>query len=245
MSHAARPSQRASVVGVLGEVLLTLGALIALYLLWEFVLDDAGARAGQQGAATDLIQQWGVPPTGGGDGTASTDPNEPELPADPPDIDTPTTGERFAVLHVPRFGWEWQRPILAGTSTVELAQGLGWYPETHLPGQAGNFAVAGHRTTHGSPFNSIAELRVGDAIVVESEEGWFVYRFRNLVYVLPTGVDVLLPVPQQPNATATQPVLTMTSCNPMYSAAERIVAFSVFDRFVPRRDGAPSELAAA
>lgn len=149
MSHAARPSQRASVVGVLGEVLLTLGALIALYLLWEFVLDDAAARVGQQGAAADLIQQWGEPPTGGDDGTASTDPNKP---AEPPDIDTPTTGERFAVLHVPRFGRQWQRPILAGTSAVELAQGVGWYPETHLPGQAGNFAVAGHRTTHGSPF---------------------------------------------------------------------------------------------
>lgn len=90
----------------------------------------------------------------------------------------------------------------------------------------------------------IAELRRGDPVIVENEDGWFVYRFRNLSYVLPAATDVLLPVPQRPEAVPTHPVLTMTSCHPMYSAAERIVALSVFDEFVPRRDGTPDELVA-
>ena len=65
-----------------------------------------------------------------------------------------------------------------------------------MPGEVGNFAVAAHRTTYGKPFNRIAELHVNDAIVVETADGWYTYRFRTLEYVTPDEVEVLLPVPQ-------------------------------------------------
>ena len=65
-----------------------------------------------------------------------------------------------------------------------------------MPGEAGNFAVAAHRTTWGKPFNRIAELHVDDAIVIETPDGWYTYRFRTLEYVTPDEVEVLLPVPQ-------------------------------------------------
>jgi sortase A len=120
--------------------------------------------------------------------------------------------------------------------------GIGHYSGTDMPGQVGNFAVAAHRTTYGKPFNRIADLRLGDAIVVETKDGWFVYRFRTLEYVRPNAVDVLLPVPQQDGVTASTAYLTMTSCSPMYSLTERIVAYSVFESFTPRASGPPSAL---
>jgi sortase A len=62
--------------------------------------------------------------------------------------------------------------------------------------------------------------------------------------VKPTGVGVLDPVPQQDGVAATQRLLTLTTCNPFYSTAERIIGYSVFDKFTPRADGPPQEIAA-
>jgi sortase A len=104
--------------------------------------------------------------------------------------------------------------------------------------------VAAHRTTWGKPFNRIAELRLGDAIVVETAEGWFTYRFRTLEYVTPTEVDVLLPVPQAMDAPAGTAYITLTSCSPMFAMTERIVAYGVFESFTPRAAGEPASLQA-
>ena len=54
-----------------------------------------------------------------------------------------------------------------------------------MPGEPGNFAVAAHRTTYGKPFNRIADLRLNDPIVIETQDGWYTYRFRTLEYVTP------------------------------------------------------------
>ncbi|MBN9170067.1 MAG: class E sortase, partial [Microbacterium sp.] len=82
------------------------------------------------------------------------------------------------------------------------------------------------------------------AIVIETPQGWYTYRFRTLEYVKPDAVDVLLPVPQESGLSADGRYLTMTSCSPMYSKAERIVAYSSFESFTPRAAGAPASLAA-
>jgi len=83
---------------------------------------------------------------------------------------------------------------------------------------------------------------VNDPIVIETKAGWYTYRFRNLEYVKPDAVDVLLPVPQEQDVHADGRYLTMTSCSPMYFKSERIVAYSVFESFTPRADGRPSVL---
>jgi sortase A len=110
--------------------------------------------------------------------------------------------------------------------------------------RSGNFAVAAHRTSYGKPFNGLGNLRVGDHLFVETQDGWYQYAFRNLEYVRPTGVGVIGPVPQMDGATPEDRIMTMTSCNPMFSAAERIIAYSVFQEFYPRADGPPDEIAA-
>ena len=104
-------------------------------------------------------------------------------------------------MRIPRFGPDYATPI-AGGVTRDAARsttiGIGHYPGTEMPGQVGNVALAAHRTTFGAPFARIAELRVGDAIVIESPVGWYTYRFRNLEYVQPSEIDVLADVPQAP-----------------------------------------------
>jgi sortase A len=152
----------------------------------------------------------------------------------------------FGNIYIPRFGPDYVVPVATGVGLGNVLNHgkIGHYRETQMPGQVGNFAVAAHRTTYGKPFNQITDLRVGDAIVVETQDGWYTYRFRTLEYVKPTGVDVLNPVPQAPDAQPGDRILTMTSCNPLFSAAERVVAYSVFESWQPRSDAAtPAALA--
>jgi len=96
--------------------------------------------------------------------------------------------------------------------------------------------------THGKPLNLIAELRVGDAIVVEVPEGWYTYRFRTLEYVEPSGVGVLEPVPQADGVAASDSIITLTSCNPAFSTAERIIAYGAFESWTPRASGPPTSI---
>tara|TARA_B100000378_G_scaffold269156_1_gene256947 strand:+ start:1438 stop:1887 length:450 start_codon:yes stop_codon:yes gene_type:complete len=149
-------------------------------------------------------------------------------------------------MQIPRFGVEYAFDIAGGVTragTLDQVR-IGHYLDTEMPGEVGNFALAGHRTTYGAPFNRIAELHAGDPLVVATREGWYIYRFRNLEYVMPTATDVLADVPRHPDIPdSTGRYITLTSCSPMYSMTERIVAYGVFDRFVPISEGEPPELA--
>src|SRR3546814_11546921 len=106
-----------------------------------------------------------------------------------------------------------------------------------MPGEVGNFALAAHRTTYGKPFNRLADLHVGDAIVVETEGGWYTYRFRTLEYVKPNAIDVLLDVPRKPDVPAGERYITLTSCSPMYALTERNVGYGRLERSEERRVG--------
>jgi len=156
-------------------------------------------------------------------------------------------GQPIALLYVPRFGDNYVRTIGEGVDLPSVLNsqslGVGRYPETSQFGEVGNVGIAGHRTTYGASFANIGELRVGDRIYVEVEDGWFEYRFRNLEYVWPTEIDVLAPIPHQPDAEATERLLTMTSCHPRFSEAERIIAYSVFEAWYPRSGGPPAAIA--
>jgi sortase A len=148
-------------------------------------------------------------------------------------------------MYIPRFGENYTRPIVQGTSTDVLdTLGLGHYATTAMPGAVGNFAVAGHRQTHGAVLDNIHTLVPGDRIYVQTRDGYYVYVFRNNQIVMPSRTDVLLPVPTQPAATPTESFLTMTSCNPRFGAQERIIAYSVLDHWQPASAGPPAEIAA-
>jgi sortase A len=244
-SSPRRRRARVSVFGVLGELLITAGVVVLLYVAWQMWIGDWIQGAQNNAAGAELSEQWEqqyVPPA-----TPVEEPAQPEaapVTVEPPVMAQPAEAEVFASMHIPRFGADYNVPMAGGTTRARtLDQGwIGHYADAAMPGEVGNFAVAAHRTTYGAPFNRIAELRVGDAIVVETPEGWYTYRFRTLEYVTPTAVDVLLDVPQKPDVPAGDRFLTMTSCSPLYSLAERIVGYSLFEAFTPRSAGPPASL---
>lgn len=235
---ARRRGPRGSVAGVLGELLITGGVLVLLFLAWQLWVNDAVLRAAQDGEAARLSESW------------QKDALEPLVPVLDPLVPVlltqPGDAEVFGVLRVPRFGPDYAAKLAGGVSAARTLNplGLGHYPDTQMPGEPGNFAVAGHRNTHGKPLNLIGELRVGDAIVVEVPEGWYTYRFRSSEYVEPSGVGVLNPVPQADAVEASDAIITLTSCNPAFSTAERIIAYGALESWTPRSAGQPASLTA-
>lgn len=241
-----RARRGTSVVGVLGELLITAGVLVLLYVVWQLWVGDWIFAAQRNSEGHSLSQQWqqeyedALVPTAAPDASA---PPTPEV-VEPPVMAQPADAEIFATMLIPRFGADYAVNVAGGVSRARTLDkiGIGHYPGAPMPGEVGNFALAAHRTTWGKPFNRIAELRVGDAVVVETPDGWYTYRFRTLEYVTPDEVEVLLPVPQMPDVPAGERFLTMTSCSPLFSMAERIVGYSVFESFTPRSAGPPASL---
>ena len=241
--------RRTSVVGVIGELLITAGVIVLLYVVWQLWVGDLIYGAERNATGTELSQEWQDEWAAENPDAAATPEPEPAavpVTAPPPVLPEPADTEKVGVMHIPRFGSDYAVPMAGGVTRSGTLDpiGIGHYPGTRMPGEPGNFAVAAHRTTWGKPFNRIADLRIGDAIVVETEEGWYTYRFRTLEYVTPNEVEVLLPVPQAMDVPAGTAYITMTSCSPMYSLAERIVAYGVFESFTPRSAGEPASLQA-
>ncbi len=108
-------------------------------------------------------------------------------------------------------------------SRDDLEDGPGHYPGTALPGQIGNMVMSGHRTTYGHAFNRLAELRTGDVISLQVRTRTYVYHVIRTQIVDPNDTSVIFPVPGDLHATPTERLLTMTTCNPEYSAAQRLI----------------------
>ena len=247
-ARAAQAHRRAGVTGVLGEILLSLGVVVLLYVVWQMWVGDWIYGAQNNAAGRELSAQWAQQP--GPDALPIPDFDPDAAPSEAPAVIEPVIAlepadaEIFALMRVPRWGDDYATAIAGGVSRARTLDhiGIGHYPGTQMPGEIGNFALAAHRTTWGAPFARIADLHVGDPIVIESPDGWYTYRFRTLEYVTPDEIDVLLPVPQTPGAPANERYITLTSCSPRFSLAERIVAYGVFDSFQPRADGPPASL---
>ena len=232
--------------GATGEILITAGALMGLFLAWHLVWNDAIQGERQSQAATSLANDWKEPSSNGID----LEPAEPAVrPSgeEPPVTVSPAEGEAFALLYVPRFGNDFVRSIAEGVDLKTVLNsrtlGIGRYLESDQLGEAGNFAIAAHRTTWGATFGDIGELRIGDRIYVEVPEGWHSYQFRNLEYVWATEVDVLNSFPKMSLEEPGTRVITLTSCHPRFSEAERIIAYGVYEGWFPRDGGPPSEIA--
>jgi sortase A len=136
-----------------------------------------------------------------------------------------TNGKPFAIMTIPRLGKSWSSPVIQpkgkDIALDELAEGVVHYKQTALPGQIGNFAVAGHRATHGQPFADLNKLRIGDKVIVETQAAIYTYivdNDPNRTIVLPTDVWVIDPVPGHPAATPTRALITLTTCNPRWNS---------------------------
>jgi sortase A len=220
------------VVHTLGEVLITLGLLLLLFVTWQLWWTDVTANREQ--AVTIHALERGFGPAGVPEhGRVSV--------ADPvATLRNVPFGEAFAIVRIPRFGADYARPVLQSTDEDTLTKGVGHYAGTAMPGLVGNFAVAGHRTTYGEPFHSIGLLKRGDVIVVETGASYIVYAVDRHVIVTPDHVEVIAPVPQHPGVHPSQAWMTMTTCTPEFSARERYVVFAKLAKVIPRASGLPA-----
>ncbi len=210
---------------------MTAGVLVLLFVVWQLWWTDVSAGRAQRATTAQLQQQWQAAPADPASGPAARGGSAPAaLGADV----QPGVGEPFALLHVPRFGTDYVRPVLQGTTLPVLDDGVGHYVHSAGPGAVGNFALAGHRVTYGKPFNQIATLRTGDAVVVETRDRYYVYRVVRHLVVAPDRVDVIAAVPEQPGAVATRRLLTLTACHPEFSASERYVVIAELRRTVAK-----------
>ncbi|MHA7179683.1 class E sortase [Arthrobacter sp. MDB2-24] len=247
----ARPQRRRRtpvqlVAQVLGELLITVGVVLLLFVGWELWWTNIDSGIKQDHALEEFfsdvppVRAEPVPSSPPG-GTGSAAPEEFGEPAVLPQSELVGT---FAVVYIPRFGESYSRPVTAGVGTDVLDNlGLGHYPGTGAPGEVGNFALAGHRQTHGQVLDQIHTLVPGDRIYVQTRDGFYTYVFRNTEIVLPDRVDVIAPVPTQPAAEPVDRILTLTSCNPRFGAQERIIAYSVMESWRPVDAGPPPEIA--
>jgi sortase A len=151
---------------------------------------------------------------------------------------TTTENGAFALLYVPRMrDTAWGTPILSGVADEQLNRGIGHFPANSLPGTSGNFALAGHRMTYGKPFTDIDKLQVGDEVIVETRDKYFVYTLVDDRIVAPTDVWVLDDKPIPGVDASIKGVITLVTCEPKWSTKNRWVWWgeltTVLDRSNP------------
>ncbi len=222
------------VIRGIGQTLITLGLVVLLFVVYELWVTDLMNARTQHKLGSTLQRQWNL----GDDPLVGAGKTGPRRPGEK--ITRIPLGSGIANIYIPSFGTDYVFTIVEGTNPGELEEGPGHYVDTALPGEVGNFAVAGHRVGKGSPFLNLDKLRTNDAIVIETKDYWYTYRvlgnrqtrdprqpgdlgIKGLQIVDPGDRDVILPVPDRPGAAPSLHLLTLTTCHPKFSARERLI----------------------
>ena len=215
------------ILGSVGRTLIAAGVLLlafAAFQLWGTNIEE-GRR--QEDLAGSLAQSVGTDLAGADEGAkadALADTLQGRTGGEAPAI---PVGEGLGVIEIPKIGVK--KIIVEGVNKDDLRKGPGHYPGTPLPGQPGNAAIAGHRTTYGAPFNRIDELVPGDEIVVFTPQGKFTYQVipppDGAWKVIERGPGWFSVRPDQSTvlAATTDNRLTLTACHPKLSAEQRII----------------------
>lgn len=256
----------------LGQTLITLGVVLLLFCVYEVYGTNLLTEREQRRLDQDLTEAWGAssapgqqpglpapvgsdaPPVAGD--SSPVDGDTPPVGADTPPVAgdappgtsgtapvaEPELGTAFARLYVPRVDGDDPHVVVEGVSVEDLKKGPGHLPGTALPGDIGNTVISGHRTTYGAPFSDVDRLAPGDALVLETRDSWFTYRVRGSEVVQPSAVEVTLPVPRQRGVAPNEALLTLTTCEPRYSARQRLIVSAVLEDAVPKSVGRPVAL---
>ena len=202
-----------------GWLFIAIGTLVLLYLVYSLLYTNRETAQAQN----ELADEWGglelaEPAEDAASGSTAVA-NRP----------APKPGSAVAALEFRRPGQDaplvHEKPlyVVEGVTLGDLQRGPGHYPGTALPGDDGNFAVAGHRTTYGAPFFNLDQLRKGDEVIVTARDGSrYTYRVRQQEIVAPGDTWVIGPDPLERG----KPTLTLTTCNPRFSNAQRLIVFA-------------------
>lgn len=201
----------------MGFTLIGAGGLVLAFLVYQLLITDLINARSQDRATVELAQvlverRQGLATTtttAPDPVTSTTTTPEPVLMSEPAGVE----GQPLGLLIIDKI--ELEAVLFEGVDRKTLKQGPGHMPWTPLPGQPGNAVLSGHRTTYGRPFYELDQLVVGDEIEVETAIGVSVYEVRVIHIVAPTDVYVTDPIPGA--------WLTLTTCHPRFSAAERLV----------------------
>lgn len=194
----SRPRRR--VVTAIGVILLISGLCVIGYFAWQYFGTNIVAKQKQAEIKKQTKIQW----------------------------EKGVDGDAIAMLRVKRFGSDYEVPIVRGFDDGALARGVGWDPESEKPGEIGNFAIAGHRVTHGEPFSKFPKLEKGDLVVIETRRDIFTYRLRN------PGTSITVPFttpwplwrvphPDGRNKQPTERLITMLTCSELFHTENRSV----------------------
>lgn len=213
---------------VTGELLITFGVIVLLFASYEVWGVGAKVDAHQNDLNDRLAQDWGAAPSPTVSASASPTPAPP-----------PMGGSGLARMYIPRIK---DKPwvVVQGVGEADIKYAPGHYPSTAMPGQIGNFSVAGHRTP--AIFWDLDQVRAGDPVVVETRDTWFVYTVTQLHIVSPQATEVVAAVPNRPGVAPTTAMLTITTCNPKWDNYERLVLHARLARQQPHDAGYPPEL---
>ena len=163
--------RRPSILTITGLLLIAIGLGSLGWMGYQYFGTNAPAQQAAKSEISGLQDQWN---NGGGidvpdpSASASSTPGATSTASKGPKYTQAQLDQAMAILTIPRFGADYKVPILVGTSDYALGRGVGWYENTQLPGQIGNFAIAGHRVGKGEPFLNLDKLRPGDAVIVET-----------------------------------------------------------------------------
>ncbi|MFC8430789.1 class E sortase [Streptomyces sp. NPDC057253] len=237
-----------------GEVLVTVGVVLMLLVVHQLWWTNREAREGARRKVEALERQWGQegedlgtadgPTTGEGDSVTGSGKDSSTAAGSPRSGNStrsqPSWSGAYAVLVIPRL--HLRVPVAEGVGKQSvLNKGyVGHYPGTGQPGQVGNFALAGHRNTHGEPFRYLNRLEPGDTVRVETRSAVHTYAVdRTLRQTSARDSGVIRPVPRSsvhPSYGYTAPgwFLTLTTCTPEYTSRYRLVVWGVLVSTRPR-----------
>lgn len=211
----------------LGEVMITLGAILLLLVVYQLYWTNLEANRRADGISDDLRSSW---------------------------VDgRPIKNGALGIIYIQRLGNKWSKPVVEGVDLDQLAKGVGHFPKSAQAGQVGNFAVAAHRATHGEPFAYLDRIRPGDRVVVETKTNWFVYVVDEQKnpnpdhpawkLVDPSYGEVVLPVPEQPGVKPKKKLITLVTCNPRWGSSTRLIVYGHLTKSYPKPGPLPTELA--
>ncbi|MET9130605.1 class E sortase [Streptomyces antibioticus] len=225
--RARKPSPAVVASRAVGEVFITTGVLMLLFVTYQLWWTNVRAHAQASAEADSLQDDWASGK--GNPGTFSP-------------------GQGFAILHIPKL--DVVVPIAEGVNNKKvLDKGMvGHYGEDELKtampqDKTGNFGLAGHRNTHGEPFRYINRLSAGDPIVVETQDEYFVYKMASILPVTsPSNTSVLDAVPAGSGFTGPGRYITLTTCTPEFTSKYRMIVWGKMVEERPRSKGKPDAL---